>query len=119
MRGAPHRGFAAAIRLTKAWTSASMGGRPPVGRQESRVQYSRKRRRCHRRTVSGVTITRGRFPPGPDSGQPDPEEAITSAERRSGHLSFVYGELLTQGQILEGQVAVAATEEGEKPKQVE
>ena len=61
----------------------------------------------------------GLLPPGPDSGQPDPEEAITSAERRSRHLSFVYGELLTQGQILEGQVAVAATEEGEKPKQVE
>ncbi len=109
------------VGMTHAETAQpgiEMRGRP-VGLPKSLVQYSRKRRRCHRRTVSGVTITRGRFPPGPDSGQPDPEEAITSAERRSGHLSFVYGELLTQGQILEGQVAVAATEEGEKPKQVE
>jgi hypothetical protein len=61
----------------------------------------------------------GLLPPGPDSGQPDPEKAITSAERRPGHRSFVHGELLTQGQILEGQLAVAAKEEGEKPKQVE
>jgi len=47
------------------------------------------------------------------------EEAITSAERRPGHRSFVHSELLTQGQILEGQLAVAAQEEGEKPKQME
>jgi len=30
----------------------------------------------------------GLLPPGPDSGQPDPEEAITSAERRPGHRSL-------------------------------
>ena len=61
----------------------------------------------------------GLLPPGPDSGQPYPEEAINSAEGRPGHRSFVHGELLTQGQILESQLAVAAKEEGEKPKQVE
>ena len=61
----------------------------------------------------------GLLPPGPDSGQPDPEEAINSAEGRPRHRSFVHGELLTQGQILESQLAVAAKEEGEKPKQVE
>jgi hypothetical protein len=61
----------------------------------------------------------GLLPPGPDSGQPDPEEAINSAEGRPRHRSFVHGELLTQGQILEGQLVVAAKEEGEKPKQVE
>jgi hypothetical protein len=61
----------------------------------------------------------GLLPPGPGSGQSDPEKAITSAERRPGHRSFVHGELLTQGQILEGQLAVAAQEEEEKPKQME
>ena len=61
----------------------------------------------------------GQLPPGPDAGQPDPEDAITSAERQPGHRSFVHSELLTQGQILEGQLAVAAQEEGEKPKQME
>src|SRR5438874_549182 len=56
-------GFAATIRLTRASISALTGGRPPVGPAESLVQYSRKRRRCHRRTVFGVTITRGRLHP--------------------------------------------------------
>jgi hypothetical protein len=61
----------------------------------------------------------GLLPPGPDSGQPDPEEAVNSAEGRPRHRSFVHGELLTQGQILESQLAVAAKEKGEKPKQAE
>src|SRR5207245_8824997 len=55
--GAPHRGFAAAIFLTRAVISALTGGRPPVGRPESWVQCSRKRRRCHRRSVAGDTTT--------------------------------------------------------------
>jgi hypothetical protein len=56
--GAPQRGLAAAIRVTKARISALTGGRPTVGRRESLVQWSRKRRRCHRSTVAGVTMTR-------------------------------------------------------------
>jgi hypothetical protein len=63
--GAPHKGFAAAMRVIKARRSAFTGGRPPVGCADSWVQYSRKRRRCHRRTVSGVTISRGAFPSVP------------------------------------------------------
>src|SRR5437899_5065821 len=57
--GAPQRGFAVARRATRALISAVTGGRPPIGRAASRVQYARKRHRCHLRTVSGVTITRG------------------------------------------------------------
>jgi hypothetical protein len=56
--GAPHKGFAAAMRVIKARSSAFTGGRPPVGCADRWVQCSRKRRRCHRRTVSGVTIRR-------------------------------------------------------------
>src|SRR2546422_2449309 len=56
--GAPQRGFAASIFLARAVISALTGGRPAVGRPESLVQCSRKRRRCHRRTVSGVTLRR-------------------------------------------------------------
>ena len=63
MRGAPHSGFAVAMRVISALISALMGGRPPVGRPESWVQYARKRRRCQRRTVSGVTMTRDCFQP--------------------------------------------------------
>src|SRR5438132_11533349 len=57
--GAPQRGLAAAIRMTRAAIAGLTGGRPRVGRPESLVQCSRNRRRCHRRMVSGVTITRG------------------------------------------------------------
>ena len=56
--GAPHRGFASAIRLRTALISGLTGGRPPVGWPESLVQCRRKRPRRHRRTVSGATITK-------------------------------------------------------------
>jgi len=85
MRGAPHRGFAEAIRLTKAWISASMGGRPPVGRRESWVQYSRKRRRCHRKTVSGVTIMRDCFHPAQTLASPTQKRR--SLLRRGGRVT--------------------------------
>ena len=79
MRGAPQSGFAVAMRVIRALISALMGGRPPVGRPESWVQYSRKRRRCHRRTVSGVTMTRDCLQPAQILSQPGPEEAVRSA----------------------------------------
>ncbi len=41
------------------------------------------------------------------------------AKDRSGHGSLVDVELLAQGQVLEGELAVAANEEGEEPKQPE
>ena len=50
----PHRGFAAAIVLTRAAISVLTGGRPALSRPERRVQYSRKRRRCHRRTYQAT-----------------------------------------------------------------
>ena len=52
-------GFAVAMRVIKVLISAWTAGRPPGERPESLLQYSRKRRRCHRRTVLAVTITRG------------------------------------------------------------
>jgi hypothetical protein len=61
-RGTPER-LRRGHRLTRALISALTEGRPPVGRPESWVQYWRKRRRCHRGTVSGVAITSGRRHP--------------------------------------------------------
>jgi len=55
---------------------------------------------------------------GPDSGQADPEQTILRMEPRPGRRSLVDGELLAQGQVLEGELAVAADEEGEEPEQV-
>jgi len=50
-------------------------------------------------------------PPGPDSSQPDPEEAIRRAQLGSGRRSFVHSQLLPQGQVLDRELAVAAEEE--------
>jgi hypothetical protein len=105
MRGAPQRGFAVAIRVIKALISAWMVGRPPVGWPESLVQYSRKRRRCHRRTVSGDTMTSARRQP------------VDRAELWAGPESLVDGELLVQGEILKGELTMAADEEGEEPEE--
>ena len=68
--GAPQRGFAVARRVIRALIWALTGGRPPVGRPERLVQYSRKRRRCHRSTVSGVTITIGGLHPAQTLASP-------------------------------------------------
>jgi hypothetical protein len=60
-----------------------------------------------------------RLPPsGPDSGQASPEQAVGRAELRAGRRSLVDGELLAQGQILEGELAVAAEEDGKQAQQV-
>jgi hypothetical protein len=56
--GAPEAIGGGHSRDQGARISALTGGRPAVGRPESVVQWSRKRRRCHRRTVSGATMTR-------------------------------------------------------------
>jgi hypothetical protein len=59
------------------------------------------------------------LPPGPDPGQPDPEEAISPAKLGPGRRSLVHGELLAQGELLQGELAVAAADEREESKQVE
>src|SRR6266571_3547991 len=58
-------------------------------------------------------------PPGPDFSQPDPEEAISRAQLGSGRRSFVHGQLLPQGKVLDSELAVADKEEREESKQVE
>ena len=58
-------------------------------------------------------------PPGPDPGQRHPEKPISRAELRPGHRSLVDGELLEQGEVFEGEVAVAAAKKGQEAKQLE
>ena len=58
--------------------------------------------REHRRTVSGDDHE-GLPPPGTDSGQPDPEEAIRLAQPGPRERSLVHGELVAQGEVLEGE----------------
>ncbi len=52
-------------------------------------------------------------------GQPDPEEPIAPAQLRSSRRSLVHRELLAQGGVLEGELAVAAAEERDESKQVD
>ena len=59
---------------------------------------------------------RERILPGA-AGQPDPQQAIGRAQPRPGRHSLVDGELLAQGQVLEGELTMAADEEREEPKQ--
>ncbi len=58
-------------------------------------------------------------PPGPDPGQPDPEKPVRRTKLGPSCRSLVDGELLAQSQVLDGELAVAAEEEGEEPNQVE
>jgi hypothetical protein len=52
-----------------------------------------------------------RLPPaGPESGQAGPEQTVGRAELGAGRESLVDGELLAQGQVLKGELAVAADE---------
>jgi hypothetical protein len=79
--GAPHRGFASAIRLTRAQDG--------IGRHDHE----------------------GRSPPRPHSGQANPEEPLAAAQFRPARRSLVHGELLAEGEVLESELAVAAVEE--------
>ena len=60
----------------------------------------------------------GPSPPGPDPGQADPEDAIRRAKLGPRLRPPVHGELVAQGEVLKGELAMAAAEEGEKSKQV-
>jgi hypothetical protein len=54
-------------------------------------------------------------PARPDSGQADPEQAVGRAELQAGPQSLVDGELLAQGEVLEGELAMTADKEGKEP----
>ena len=55
--------------------------------------------------------------PATDPGQADPEEAIAPVQLGSARRPLVHGELVTQGDVLQGELAVAAAEEREESKQ--
>jgi hypothetical protein len=64
IRGAPQVGFSATIRKINSRTSFGVGLLPTCfGTLEISLQYIRKRVRCQRTTVSGVTTRRACFHP--------------------------------------------------------
>src|SRR3989454_4106736 len=119
IRGAPQRGFAVAMRVIRVLISAWTAGRPPVERPESLLQYSRKRRRCHRRTVSAVTITRGCLHPTQTLASQIQKRRSVVRSLGLGRRSFGHSQLLPQGKVLDSELAVAAEEEREQSKHVE
>ena len=116
MRGAPHKGFAAAILLTRAEISAGTGG-PPTGRSVEVGPVLPEATALPSQDGVGRDDDQCLSPTGPDSGQADPEQTIHRVEPWPGRRSLIDGELLAQGQVLEGEPAVAADEEGEEPEQ--
>src|SRR2546426_2560468 len=98
-----------------------MGCEAPLGLHRrscpSRVAGTRDRRPSRDRG-GGRT---GRSRPGrrPDSGQPDPKEPIAPLKLRPVRRSLVDGQLLPQGEVLEGELAVAAAQGREESEQME
>jgi hypothetical protein len=98
--------------------SASTGGRPTAGRPESWLSArgngaAANVEPCRESRSRGTAATR------PDPGQPDSNQAIRRAEPGSAYRSPVHGDLVTQGEVLEGELAVAGAEDGEEPEKVE
>src|SRR6059036_111293 len=58
-------------------------------------------------------------PARPHPRQRAPEEAVAPAHLRPSHRPLVDGELVAQGQVLQGDMAVSAAEEGKQSKQAE
>ena len=90
-----------------------------LGRGEMRPCPEVANGRVAPRDGGGGHDQEGLPPPGPDPGQPHPEEAISPAKLGPGRRSLVHGELLAQGEVLQGELAVAAADEREESKQVE
>jgi hypothetical protein len=61
----------------------------------------------------------GLSPGGPHLGQPGPQEAIAPSKSRPIRRSLVDGQLLPQGEVLEGELPVAAAQEREEPDKME
>jgi hypothetical protein len=93
--------------------------RPPVGRPESLVQYSRKRRRCHRRTVSGVTITRGCLNPAQTLASPTQKRrsVVRSLGRAAAPLNTA--SCWRRARFSRASWRWPAAQEREEPEQVE
>ena len=79
--------MASAIRVTRARISVLTGGRPPVGRAESVVQW--KRCRCRRTTVSGATMTMTRACLQPTHTLESAIQESRSLLRKFGRFTFL------------------------------
>ena len=114
IRGAPHKGFVSAIRLTRAAISALTGGRPTMRPAGARRPVLAEAAPLPPENGVGGHDYEGLPPLGPDPCQPHPEEAIRPAQPGPRNRSLVRGELLVQGEVLQSKLPVAAAEEREE-----
>ena len=70
-----------------------------------RVQYRRKRCRCHLTTVSGLTMTSLLVHPGHEDRSATRQAAVGVIEPRAGALLLQRDDLLAEGEDLEDEVS--------------
>ncbi len=124
MRGAPQVGFSATIRKINSRTSFGVCFLPACVRTlEISFQYKRNPARCHRTTVSGVTIMRFLLPAGPNSPSNYPEELIEETEDRPRTAPLQHSELLPKREIFQDEVPTAtkhaSKRSGQENEQIE
>jgi len=112
--GAPHSRLAAAIFRIRARIAGLASGRPPL-RLEIRLQKRRKPWRCQATTVSGLTMTSGRCQSS-NSWTATPKRSDPPFAAEAAGTALEHGELLTKGEVLQGDIAEAAGR-NEKTKQ--
>jgi len=81
-----------------------MGERPGLLGLALRLQYDLNPIRCHLMTVLGCTIGQRGAPVRPKAGEVHPEDLIAWTQLRTFDRLFADSQLLTQGQVLDGQV---------------
>src|SRR6516162_8750520 len=115
MRGAPQSGLAVAIFRIRALIAGLTSGRPSSapgnpGPEQAKAlampSHNRLRSQDDQRPV----------PILPTPGQPHPKEAIPPSQPRPGALALEHGELLTKGQVLQGDISEVSGR-SEKTKQ--
>src|SRR5467141_823738 len=107
--GAPDQGFDRGVDGRVARRAVPGKGGPVVAKAASLpAQHS-----------GGSHDDEGLPPGGPHPGQPDPKEPIAPLKLRPVRRPLVDGQLLPQGEVLEGELAVAAAQEREESEQME
>jgi len=93
-----------AIFKIRALIAGLTSGRP-LFRLEIQVENRRKPLRCQATTVSSLTTASARCQSFQLLEQPHPKEAIPPSQPRPGALALEHGDLLTKGQVLQGDIS--------------
>ncbi len=109
MRGAPPYGFAVAIPWIKALTSELACGPPPLSRCEILAPINPQAFPLPAHDRVTVNPVQGLSPRGPDSGKHHPKPSVALLQSGNSIPSLQHSQLLSQSQILQGQVTAFST----------